>query len=101
MQLLEPLRIVHVRLAARNVLDVARVHQQHLEAARLKDLEHRNPVHACRFHGDGGDADRREPIRQLMKIAAEASKRADWSRVPLAGHRDDMEGRADIDAGRM
>ena len=63
-ELLQPLRIVHVALAARDMLDVARVHQQHLEAARFEDLEHRNPVHARRLHGDRRDADLREPIGQ-------------------------------------
>ena len=64
MELLQPLRIVHVGLAARDMLDVARVHQEHLEAARLENLEHRNPVHARRLHGDGRDADLREPVGQ-------------------------------------
>jgi hypothetical protein len=38
-QLLEPLGRVHVGLPARDILDIARIHQQHLEAARLEDLE--------------------------------------------------------------
>ena len=56
-ELLQPLGIVHVGLAARDILDVARVHQQHLEAAGFEDLEDRNPVHARRLHGDRRDAD--------------------------------------------
>jgi hypothetical protein len=46
MELLQPLRIVHVRLPPGDVLDVARVDQQHLEPARFENLKDRNPVHA-------------------------------------------------------
>lgn len=51
-ELFEPLRIVYIRLAARHVLHVAHVHKQHLEAARVEDLDDQNPIHARRFHGD-------------------------------------------------
>src|SRR4051794_36043036 len=54
-ELLEPLRIVHVGLAARHVLRVTSVDEKHLEATSLKNLEHRYPVHAGRFHRDGRD----------------------------------------------
>jgi hypothetical protein len=45
MELLQPLRIVHVALAAGDMLDVARVHEEDLESASLEDLEDGNPVH--------------------------------------------------------
>ena len=38
-ELLQPLRDVHVGLAARDVLDVAGVHQEHLEPSRFEHLE--------------------------------------------------------------
>ena len=42
MKLLQPLCVVHVGLAARHVLHVARVDEEHFEATRfLEDLEHR------------------------------------------------------------
>jgi hypothetical protein len=63
-QLLQPLSVVDVGLAARNVLDVARVHEEYLEAAGLEDLEDRDPVHSCRFHRDGRDADLFQPISE-------------------------------------
>jgi hypothetical protein len=46
MQLLEPLRILHIGFAPRDMLDIARVHEQDLEAAGFQEFEHRNPIHA-------------------------------------------------------
>ena len=85
MELLQPLRIVHVGLAARDMLDVAGVHQQHLEAPRFEDLEDRDPVHAGRLHGDRRDAGRREPIGQVVEITAEGAEGAHRLLVPVAG----------------
>jgi hypothetical protein len=101
MELLQPLRIVHVRLAARDVLDGAGVDQQHLEAVGLQELEHGDPVHACRFHRHGGDADLRQPVGQVLEIAAERPERAHRLVVPFLGHGDDMKRRAHVDAGGM
>ena len=98
-ELLQPLRIVHIRLAAGDVLDVARVDQQHLEPARFENLEDRNPVHAGRLHGDRRDADRREPIRQLVEIAAEGAEGPDRLVISVARHGDHVKGRADVDPG--
>jgi len=36
-----------------------------------------------------------------MQVAAEGPERAHWLLVSVTRHRDDMEGRADIDAGRI
>ena len=101
MELLQPLRVVHIRLAARHVFDVARVHQQHLEAARFEDLEDGNPLYAGRLHRDGRDADLREPIRQLMEIVAEGPERANRPFISVARHGDHVKRRADIDAGSI
>ena len=98
-ELLQPLRIVHIRLPTGDVLDVARVDQQHLEPARFENLKDRNPVHAGRLHRDRRDAHRREPIRQLVEIAAEGAEGADRSVVAIARHGDHVKGRADVDAG--
>ena len=100
-ELLQPLGIVHVGLSARDILHVARIHQQHFEAAGFEDLEDRNPVHARRLHGDGLDAGLLEPIGQSVEIAAERPEGANRVVVPIAGHRNDMEGRADIDSSRI
>ena len=100
-QLLEPLGILHIGFAARDVLDVARIHQEDLEAAGFKDLEDRNPIHARRFHGDRRDAGRLQPIGQSMEIPAKSPEGTNRLFVSVGGHGDDVERRADIEPGRI
>jgi hypothetical protein len=99
MELLQPLRIIHVAFAARDMLGVARVDEEHLESSRLEDLEDGYPVHAGGFHRDGGDPDLLEPLCQAIEITAESAKCADRLRIAIGRDRDDMEGGADIEAG--
>ena len=98
MQLLEPLGVVDVGLATRDILDVARVDEKHLESARFEDLEDRNPVHARRFHGDGRDAGLCEPVGESMEIAREAPERADGFLRPIGRHGDDVERCTDVES---
>jgi hypothetical protein len=77
----------------------SRVDQQHLEPARFENLKHWNPVHAGRLHRDRRDAYLREPIRQLMEIAAEGAEGTDRLVVAIARYGDHVRGRADVDAG--
>jgi len=100
-ELLEPLGVVHVGLPARDILDVARIHQQHLKAAGFEDLEDRNPVHARRLHRDRRDTSLLEPIGQSVEIATERPERANRCVVSITRHRDDVESGADIDAGSL
>jgi hypothetical protein len=99
MELLKPLRIVDVGLSARDVLDVARVHEQYLETTRFEHFEDGNPVHACRLHGHRLDADLFEPIGELVEIAAKRPEGANRPWVAVVRHGDYVEGRADIDPG--
>ncbi len=62
MEPLEPLRILHVRLAPGHLFGVPRIDQKHLKAVVLQDLEDRDPVNPGRFHNDGGDARDLEPV---------------------------------------
>jgi hypothetical protein len=96
-KLLQPLRIVHVALAARDMLDVARIHEEHLEAPSLEHLEDGNPVHPCRLHRDCGDAHGLEPIRQSTQLAAERAEGAHRLFVAISGDRDHMKRRPDIE----
>jgi len=100
-KLLQPLCVVHVGLAARHVLRVPRVHQQHLEAASLKDLEYRDPVHARRLHRDGGHSDSLEPVGERMQIAGETLERPHRLRVAVRGYRHHVKRRADIQTRRV
>jgi hypothetical protein len=67
---LKPLGVGDVTLAARHVLDVPRVHEEHLEPAGFQDLEYRDPVHPGRLHGDRRDATCNEPISQPVEISS-------------------------------
>ena len=100
-QLLEPLRVVDVRLPSRHVLDITRVDQQHLEPVRFENLVDRKPVHARRLHRDRGDANRRQPLGELVEIAADCSERANRVCRSVVRNRDHVRRRADIDPGRI
>ena len=69
MQLLQPLRVVDIRLPTRDILDMPRIDQQDLDTTRLKNLEDRNPVNAGRLHRHGGDPQFDEPIGKLVEGA--------------------------------
>ena len=101
MELLKPLGILYIALAARDMLNVARIHEQDLEASSFQQLEDRNPVHARRFHGDRRDASCLEPIGQSMKIAAERPEGPHRLFIAVGGHGDDMERRPDIEPSRI
>src|SRR6266852_2211255 len=101
MELLQPLRIVHVGLSSGHVLHVARVHEKHLKPARRQDLKDRDPVHAGRLHRDRLDAHAAEPVRHPVEIAAEAPKRANGLLILIAAHRDDVKRRSDVQPGRV
>ena len=75
-QSLEPLDIADVGLAARNVLGIAGVDQQHLEAALIKDLESRDPVDAGGFHDNRLHPAFTEPVGKAVQIAGERAEAA-------------------------
>ena len=71
----------------------------HREAARLQQLEQRDPVHAGGFHGDGIDLARREPIGQGIEVSREAGKLVHRLVVSIRGHGHEVGGASDVDAG--
>ena len=79
-ELLQPLAVQYVGFAPRDILDVARVHQQNREAARLQQLEQGDPMalgqplDAGRFHGDGVDPTGIEPVGDGVEVDREAGK---------------------------
>jgi hypothetical protein len=87
-ELLEPLAVLHVALAAGDGFDVTGVDELHLEAPGLKDLEERDPVDPRGLHGDGVDPTLLEPIGQPLEIGGEALKAAHGLRIAVRGDGD-------------
>ena len=56
---------------------LAGVDQQHLEAARFKHLEQRDPVHARGFQRHGGDSAGPEPVGQRVQVGGVGTEAAD------------------------
>jgi hypothetical protein len=98
-ELLDPLTVQDVRLAARDALDVEGVDEQNLEAAVLEDLEQGDPVDPGRLHGDGGDAAGLEPVGELEERMGEALELPNRVRVAIFRHRDPVAPRPDVDSG--
>ncbi len=99
MQLLEPLRVIDVRLPPWHLLDVAGIDQHDLEAASLKDLEYGNPVHARGFHGDRRDPDGMQPVGERVQVTTKRREGPDRCRVTVRCNRHDVMCRPDIDTG--
>src|SRR5215471_19382565 len=74
-QLLKPLRIVDIRLAARNRFDMPGIDQQDLKTMGLQDTENRNPGDPSGLHRHGGDTDLDKPIGKSVQITRETLKR--------------------------
>jgi len=99
-ELLNPLRVVDVRLAARDVFRVARVDDHDLEPSRFEDLEQRDPVDPGRLHRDRRYSETDEPVGQRGQICGEAPERAHGLGIKLRRHGNDVKRRPDVDAGR-
>ena len=77
---------------------MARVDRQHGEAARLEQLEQRDPVHAGGFHRHGIDAAGLEPIGDGVEIDREAGKLVHRLIVAVRRHGHEVRRAADVDA---
>ncbi|MCA9689760.1 MAG: hypothetical protein KC636_09125 [Myxococcales bacterium] len=72
----DPLAVLDVRLAPRDVLDVVCVADDDLEVA-LEDGVYRLPVHARALHGDVGDAEFGQPVAKFEQVPRERRKPTD------------------------
>jgi hypothetical protein len=63
----EPLAVPHVRLPARDHLDVLGVHEEQLEAP-LEEVVDRPPVHASGLHRDMGAPGGGQPVHQVQQL---------------------------------
>ncbi len=97
MELLQPLAIEHVALAARQIFDMAGIDQDHFKPARLQDLVRCYPVTAGAFQGDGGDGALFEPAGHLVQRGRVTAESAHRFHAPARRDRDIMLARADVD----
>ena len=101
-QLGQPGRVAHVRLAARDVLDLGRVGQDQREPALGQDVPDRPPVDAGRLHRDVGAAVLRQPRGQLEQARGRGGEGADLAGDLAAGgeaHGGDHGRLVDVEAG--
>jgi len=66
-ELLDPLAVEDISLAAGDVLDVSGVDEEDLKTAFIEDFKDGDPVDAGGLHGHGVDATGQEPIGQSMQ----------------------------------
>ena len=85
-QISDPHRIIDVRLAAGNLLDVRRIGHDQREIARAQDLPHRRPVHPGRLHRDLRAPARRQPRQQRQQTLRRRRESPAFPRR-LAAHR--------------
>lgn len=78
-QLGNPLGVLDVSLAARNLLQFSGVDQQQLEI-RLQDVPHGFPQNSRGFHGHMGHTIGLQPIRHFQKVAGH---RTEGTQIPL------------------
>ena len=98
-ELAEPLTVLDVTFAARDILDVARIDQQDLKAASLEDVVDRDPVDAGGFHGDAGHATGHEPIGEAVEVRGEGPEGPHRRGVPVGWDGDVVLGGAAVEAG--
>ncbi len=75
MELAQPRGIANVCLAPRHILGVARINQNDLEPALLKNLVGRNPIDPSGFHCHTGHATCFEPVRQIVEVLRKCAER--------------------------
>ena len=98
-EILQPLAILHIGLAAGQVFAMARIDEHHFQSGGFEDLEERDPINAGRFQRDGIDATRLEPVAHGEQVLGEGLEAAHRTRVGAGRHRDVDFPRADVDAG--
>src|SRR5437870_13750506 len=96
MQLLDPLTIKNIRLAAGDVLNVARIDQLYFESPSLEQFEQRDPVNTSRFHRHAGDATLLQPSGKSFKVSCKSTKLAHRNCVTSFGYRNQVSLRPDI-----
>ncbi len=98
MQLQQPLTLLHVALAPRQVLRVPGVDQIDLEPAAVQDVIERQPIHPGRLQGNGRHAAVLEPIGEPMQVGRKAVKPAHGIGIAIGPDGHVVGAVADVDA---
>ena len=85
MQLHQPLALLHVAFASRQILRLSRIHQIHFETSLLQDVEYRDPVDASGLHGHGPNPALLQPIGHRLQLGCGAPKATYRLAVPGGG----------------
>jgi hypothetical protein len=101
MQLLEPLSIIPVTLAARNHLDVAAVDEVGCDTSLFEEFVHWEPVHASRFKHHGIDVSGHKPVNQGVEIRSKGAESTNRSRRAVRWQGCNDLGRANIQSSRI
>ena len=86
MEILKPLTIQDVGLAARNVMHVLSIDQMDFNVSRLQDLKQWNPVDASGLHCHRVDAALLQPVRQGVQIFGNLSSGIIATQTAVARH---------------
>ena len=98
-EILQPLAVLHVGLAAGQVFAVARVDEADVQPRRLEDLEERDPIDAGGLHRDGGDATFLEPVAHGVQVLGEGGEGTHRAGARSGRNRDVDFARAEVNAG--
>ena len=101
LQLAQPSGVADIGFASWHILGIAGIHEDDLEAMRLKDLEGRDPVNTGRLHCYAGDTTRSEPVGEIVKVLGERAEGAHRHSVAVGVHSRHVHGRANINRGRI
>jgi len=95
-QELDPLTLVPVGSASRNIFHMSGIDHPGLQSAPLENFEQGNPINACRLHGRGSDTTTLQPVSGLFEIFGEGAEAADRLVFGIVMHGDENLARANV-----
>src|SRR5437867_555134 len=104
MEALQPLAVLQVGFAARQMPYIPGIDQKRFHPALFNLLKQRDPVNAGRFHNHRGHTAALEPLDQLVQLMREGSKLPDSALLGsdrMCPHTDEVGAAADINSGSI
>ena len=101
MEFLQPLTILHIRLAPWHLAGVMSIDQFDIKATLLEHFEQGNPVDASRLHHDSLNLTLPQPLGQRIEIGRKRAKALHRLRIAIRGHRHPMGVGPHINPGSM